>query len=116
MQQIELPWPPSLNHYYRHVGNKVLISKEGREYRERICWILRDRHVEKMAGKLKLKIEFYPPDARRRDLDNVLKAMLDALQHGGLYADDSQIKKLHLEMLDAIPNGGMVVVTAAANN
>jgi crossover junction endodeoxyribonuclease RusA len=33
---IKLPWPPSDNHYYRHVGPKVLISRDGRAYRARV--------------------------------------------------------------------------------
>ena len=28
-----LPWPPSLNRYYRSVNGRVLISREGRQYR-----------------------------------------------------------------------------------
>ena len=32
-----------------------------------------------------------PPDLRKRDLDNLLKQTLDALQHAGIYLDDSQI-------------------------
>ena len=29
---LSLPWPPSVNVYWRHVGAKVLISAEGRAY------------------------------------------------------------------------------------
>ena len=29
--ELELPWPPSVNHYYRHVGPRVLISRDGRK-------------------------------------------------------------------------------------
>jgi len=30
---LEIPYPPSVNHYYRRVGNRMLISREWREYR-----------------------------------------------------------------------------------
>jgi crossover junction endodeoxyribonuclease RusA len=36
------------------------------------------------------------PDRYRRDLDNVCKAMLDALGHAGVYQDDSQIDRLEI--------------------
>jgi hypothetical protein len=32
-----------------------------------------------------MSIIVHPPDRRRRDIDNVQKALLDALQHGGAY-------------------------------
>ena len=36
-------------------------------------------------------MDAFPPDRRRRDLDNLLKPALDALQHAGVYEDDSQV-------------------------
>jgi hypothetical protein len=30
--KLTLPYPPSVNHYYRRVGPRTLISREGREY------------------------------------------------------------------------------------
>lgn len=100
----ELPWPPSVNRYYRHVGPRVLISREGRKYRMMVVSRLGGR-FNKLAGQVKLSGEFYPPDKRHRDLDNLLKSLQDALVHAGLLEDDSQIKTLHLEMLDPIPEG-----------
>jgi len=51
----------------------------------------------------------YPPDKRKRDLDNILKALLDAMQ-GSLYEDDSQIDQLLIKRGDVI-KGGKVRVT-----
>jgi crossover junction endodeoxyribonuclease RusA len=39
-------------------------------------------------------MDAFPPDRRRRDLDNIQKPVLDALQHAGVYEDDSQIDLL----------------------
>ena len=39
-------------------------------------------------------MDAFPPDRRRRDLDNLQKPLLDALQHAGVYEDDSQIDLL----------------------
>ncbi len=30
---VELPYPPSVNHYWRRVGDRTLISREGRKFR-----------------------------------------------------------------------------------
>ena len=109
MIELELPYPPSVNHYYRHVGPRTLISREGRRFRERVCALLAKAGVDPITGPLRVEIEIYPPDRRRRDLDNLQKALLDSLEHGGLYRDDSQIKKLEIEMCECVPNGRALV-------
>ncbi|MGE4157634.1 MAG: RusA family crossover junction endodeoxyribonuclease [Planctomycetota bacterium] len=109
MIEFELPWPPSVNHYYRRVGPRTLISREGRRFRERVCAILAAAGVRPMAGRLHVEIEVYPPDRRRRDIDNVQKALLDALEHGGAYRDDSQIVRLEVEKREVEPGGKTVV-------
>ena len=62
------------------------------------------------TGRLDVHIAVYPPDKRKRDLDNLPKSILDSLQHAGIYEDDSQIDKLTVERM-AIRKGGEVVVT-----
>lgn len=109
MIEVELPFPPSVNHYYRRVGSRTLISREGRRFRERVCAILAGLGIGSLGGSLHLEIEIYPPDRQRRDIDNVQKALLDTLQHGGLYADDSQIKKLNIEMRGPVRGGRTLV-------
>jgi len=105
MLELELPYPPSVNHYYRRVGPRTLISREGRRYREQVCAILRTLCVRPLEGPLEVRIDAYPPDRRRRDADNLLKSCLDALQHGGLYRDDSQIVRLQIEKRGCVPGG-----------
>jgi crossover junction endodeoxyribonuclease RusA len=107
--ELELPYPPSVNHYFRMVGRRVLISREGRAFRTRVCSTLAAMGVRPMAGRLVLEIEIYPPDNRRRDIDNVQKALLDALQHGGAYHDDSQVVKLTIEKRQPVDGGRTLV-------
>ena len=106
---IELPYPPSVNHYYRHVGQRVLISREGRLYREKVGATLARWGVSPLAGPLATVIDVYPPDRRRRDLDNVQKALLDALQQGGAYQDDSQITQLAARKCEPMDQGKVLV-------
>lgn len=106
---LTLPYPPSLNHYWRRVGNRTLISRSGREYRQMVCDLASLAGVKEQAGRLSVKVEVYPPDKRRRDLDNLTKALLDALEHAGAYQDDSQIDRLLIERGER-RDGGCVVV------
>jgi Holliday junction resolvase RusA-like endonuclease len=107
--EANLPYPPSVNHYWRRVGPKTLISREGRRFRERVVAILAALRVEPLSGPLAINVELHPPDNRRRDIDNVTKALLDALQHGGAYADDSQIVRLAIVKCAPVKGGKTVV-------
>jgi len=104
-----LPYPPSVNHYWRRVGSRTLISREGRRFRQHVLAILATMHVQPLHGRLAVSVEVHPPDNRRRDIDNVFKALLDAMQHGGAYVDDSQIVKLSIEKRKPIVGGKTVV-------
>ena len=50
------------------------------------------------------------PDKRRRDLDNITKALLDALSHANMFEDDEQIDDLHLIRM-GVEKPGRVEVT-----
>lgn len=107
--KFEIPWTPSVNRYYRHVGPRVLISREGRRFRM-MCVSRLAGKFQKLAGSVKFTAEFYPPDSRRRDLDNVLKRTLDTLVHTGLMEDDSQIKHIDVKMGEPVPPDGLVYI------
>jgi crossover junction endodeoxyribonuclease RusA len=65
--------------------------------------------VRPVEGPLEVLIELFPPDRRRRDADNTTKPLLDALQHGGAYADDSQIVHLDTWRRAPVPGGKTIV-------
>jgi len=109
-----LPWPPSVNRYYRHVSLKgrhaTLISREGRLFRNKVAEYCLINQTPTMTGQLDLSVYLEPPDKRIRDVDNSLKSLLDALQHAKVIENDSQIYRL--EAIKAAPHkGGRVTVT-----
>jgi Holliday junction resolvase RusA-like endonuclease len=104
--EVELPYPPSINHYWRRVGPRTLIS---RRFRQQVMAILAALHVEALKGPLAVEVEVHPPDHRRRDIDNVQKALLDGLQHGGAYLDDSQVVRLEIVKREPIAGGKTLV-------
>lgn len=103
----DLPFPPSVNSYYRHVGAKVLISRKGRAYRKTVESILAG--CARISAHVSFDVGVHPPDRRRRDLDNLLKCLQDSIVHGGLLDDDAQIRRLSMEMLEPVPGGSVHV-------
>lgn len=104
--RIVLPYPPSVNTYWRHVGNRTLISAAGRKYIRDVGDIVL-RQKDQVFGKslLSMAIILFHPDKRRRDIDNALKAILDALAKAGVYNDDSQIESLFVERYGVVEGG-----------
>jgi len=109
--QYELPYPPTVNTYYRRVGSRTLISKRGREYRQRVAGAVLIQGRVHFAGEIRMRIWIIPPDRRKRDLDNLLKAPLDALEKARVYDNDSQICQIDIERLDleVTDGGGMLI-------
>jgi crossover junction endodeoxyribonuclease RusA len=69
--------------------------------------IARDRGLALAAVPLRLRIEFSPPDRRRRDLDNLYSAF-KAYQDGifqALDLDDSLIASVELVRCEPVPGG-----------
>jgi len=111
---LELPFPPSANHYYRRLGHVALISRRGRAYREMVMALLAAKKIKTLNGPIALIVELFPPDHRRRDLDNTLKALLDALQHAGAFHDDSQVVRLEATKREPVAGGKVRVAVVAA--
>jgi len=78
----------------------MVLSRDGRRYREAVAGLVWRHLCQEGEGvcfgesDLEVAIEAYPPDRRRRDLDNLLKPILDALQYAELFTDDSQVRAI----------------------
>jgi len=92
-----MPWPPSVNTYWRMVKGRILISATGRTYRMAVAEQVVEQSMPTFQKrKIKVTIEAFRPDNRRRDLDNLLKAALDSMASAGVFDDDSQIVDLRI--------------------
>jgi len=106
--EITLPWPPTVNTYYRNVGGVMKISEKGRSYSKAVAdQVMIQRAAKQFTGRLYVRIVAWPPDKRKRDLDNLFKSVLDSLTKAGVWLDDSQIDELSIYRGNI---GGMVRV------
>lgn len=89
--QLILPYPPVLNHLYATVGNRRVLSKEGRDYHAvaaRFCC-----NMDVLHGPISVTIYAYRP-RKQGDIDGIFKVLIDSLT-GHAWKDDSQIVELH---------------------
>lgn len=110
MIAFEFSYPPSVNTYYRANGNRRFITKRGVDFRVEVSDRVDALNLPTLAQELEVFVALYPPDKRRRDVDNGMKALLDAMEHAGVYQDDSQIKMLTIDMRNSIKGGKCCVV------
>ena len=118
MIELQLPFPPSVNAMWRTprsgpLAGRTMLSKDGRKYREAVqqALVLQCVALRGIADRVAVEIEARMPDRRKRDLDNLPKAVLDALTHAGLWADDEQIDDLRVWRAPQL--SGEVIVRAA---
>lgn len=107
----ELPWPPSANHYWFLVackgGGRKVIGKKGKEFRAAVCDLIDQE--KPLEGRIVVVIYVYPPDRRKRDLDNILKATLDSLEDAKVFLDDNQIDVLKVCRKEVVKGGKIEV-------
>lgn len=114
-----MPYPPSTNHYWQHIvlGGKfkksrvmVFLSDAGKKYRKAALALIQQQHVprEALAGRLAIHITAFPPDRRgKRDLDNLLKGLLDSLTHAQVIRDDGDFDDVQIVRGPVRPGGEM---------
>jgi crossover junction endodeoxyribonuclease RusA len=108
---LTLPYPPSMNTYWRRNGPRYFVAKAGQEFRAQVVALCMASGLRTIAGPVRMSITLVPGDRRRRDIDNVLKPLLDALTHGKAWDDDSQVKALSIVMGKPDPKRGRCMVT-----
>lgn len=115
--EIDLPFPPSVNHMYKNGWRgKRILTKEASTFREKVIYLVlnkwnREKAPLPIVGDIAVYMvaRFPSGQDRKRDIDNLLKATLDALQAAKVFCDDSQVAKLTIERGDKV-NAGEIKV------
>lgn len=109
---ILLPFPPTINTYWRNLATgRTILSERGRKYKRAVADAILIQRPERFTLRQNVEAEIilYPPDKRRRDIDNYAKAILDALEGTGVLENDCIIKKISVSWaLDSSGEGAKV--------
>ena len=93
MITLVLPYPPTVNHMYRRARGHLALTPEALAFRHAVRMIAIMQAVTPITGPVAVFLDVYRP-RRRGDLDNILKATLDAIQNGVAYRDDDQVEQI----------------------
>jgi crossover junction endodeoxyribonuclease RusA len=99
---VTLPYPPSTNHLYRRLRGQLALTPEAREFRHHarlICASVVDRPI---SDPVAVYLRIYRP-RRVGDLDNLLKAVLDAC-NGVIWVDDALVTGIHAQRFEDATN------------
>jgi crossover junction endodeoxyribonuclease RusA len=108
-----LPFPPSVNHYWRTArrGSKQVtyISKEGVQFGKDVDATI--GHRPHTRRRLEVTLQYQRGDHTNYDVDNYAKSTLDALAKAGVLCNDQQVDRLVQERLPVVKGQGRCFVT-----
>ena len=97
---VTLPFPPSVNDYWgRGRRGNFFLKSAAKTYKKDVAMILALSGMwsgDPIADKIGLDIISHKSDARRYDIDNLLKALLDSMK-GVVFVDDYNVDKITIE-------------------
>ena len=106
-----LPFPPSVNTYYRRGAHATYMSKAGRKFKTEVAEIVSQNKQNKLGlSRICVSMVIWPRDRRKFDIDNRIKSVLDSLQDAGVFDNDEQIDELTVVRGNKIVPGGCVKV------
>jgi crossover junction endodeoxyribonuclease RusA len=104
---LDLPLPPSVNHYWGQHGHRRYVSKAGVAFKTQVSEYVIDYRVPKLGtARLAMTVVLFPKDRRKQDIDNRIKALWDALADAGVFDNDEQIDTLFIERGEIKKGGG----------
>lgn len=116
MVELQLTYPPSINHYYEkgniRKGLDRRVGIAGSAFRAEV-YRFRLEHLNgqcPMKGRLSMEVQLWMPDRRKRDIDNPLKCLFDSLQYACVIEDDEQVDCLVMYK-NGVESPGKAIVT-----
>lgn len=111
--EVQLPYPPSTNRYWRTFKGRTYVSSEATAYKQAVKLLL--GHPEPYDGRVALHVTLHPKLTSKGlaskvclDIDNSIKILLDSLQ-GILIVDDKQVRELHAIYGEPVHDGAVTV-------
>jgi len=107
--QARLPYPPTINHYYGRdpKNGHPYLTKRARRFRDQVALLI-NRTQGFGSARIAVLIDLHQP-GNSGDIDNRIKPLLDALEHGGAFDNDRQVWDLRIRRSHNIQGGAVDV-------
>lgn len=98
----ELPYPPSLNGIWRGgKGGRHYLSPKYKAWRDEAAMLAKAQtRGKRIAGPFAVQINARRPDKRRRDIDNLIKPVLDLIASVHITDDDSECQYVEAQWIE----------------
>ena len=129
MITIELPFPPSVNNYWQVARNRIIKTKQARDYKKNVQLLLLTYHEQirewntrlhkdgsRRPGRdtrtlaLAVAVHYPKRSGALTDIDNLLKIMIDCLE-GVLFENDRQFRHIQISREAQTTKEGSIRVT-----
>lgn len=104
-----VPAPPSTNKIWTVSAGRMVRRKAYRRWMDEAVLLLR-HGLPEIVGKPSIAVHIEANLDRRRDLDNVIKPILDALTKAGRIPDDRYIDHIEITRTDTPERGWCAVL------
>ncbi len=103
MIRYELPYPPSVNGLFHNAAKGRAKTPAYRKWRDDAGKMILAQGRRRIHGYINLSIAVTRPDRRKRDISNLIKAMID---------DDSLVQRLSIKWVESGPECAVIVQQA----
>jgi len=121
MITLELPYPPSVNNYWQVARNRIIKTKQARDYKKTIAqlmlvyskqirgWI-KDIENDERTLALAIAVHYPKRGGPTADIDNLTKVAIDCLE-GTLFKNDRQFRHVQISREPQDKKEGSIRVT-----
>lgn len=114
---LNLKYPPSVNTYWGFHGNRRFLTTRANAFKNHVSEQVIETCTPKLGkARIELTVTLCPPDKRKRDIDNVLKSLIDSLCQAGVFDDDEQVDVLMVQRGEIVKGGRTVVMIETLPN
>lgn len=110
--QLKLPISISVNSMYLPLNSSIVLLPKVKSYYNTVSQIVNTEfpNFASFEGRLRIYVEIFEENKRKRDINNYTKSLFDALEKAKVYKNDHQIDETFIKRGDIITKESYILV------